>query len=83
VEEPCPTLPSGPGRSPHGESIPEKYTCEGEDRSPELMMADVSDDAAALAVVVDDPDAPVGTFMRRRATTPTSTDSRSTCSTRS
>ena len=46
----------------HGESISEKYTCEGEDRSPELTIADVPDDAAALAVVVDDPDAPGGTF---------------------
>lgn len=46
----------------HGESIPEKFTCEGEDVSPELTIGDVSDDAAALAVVVDDPDAPSGTF---------------------
>ncbi|MFC4550586.1 MULTISPECIES: YbhB/YbcL family Raf kinase inhibitor-like protein [Halorussus] len=46
----------------HGESITEKYTCEGEDVSPELTVADVPDDAAALAVVVDDPDAPAGTF---------------------
>lgn len=46
----------------HGESISEEYTCEGEDRSPELTIADVPDDAAALAVVVDDPDAPGGTF---------------------
>lgn len=46
----------------HGESIPEKYTCEGDDRSPELTIGDVPDDAAALAVVVDDPDAPGGTF---------------------
>ncbi|PSP55311.1 YbhB/YbcL family Raf kinase inhibitor-like protein [Halobacteriales archaeon QS_1_67_19] len=46
----------------HGESIPEKYTCEGGDISPELTISDVPDDAAALAVVVDDPDAPAGTF---------------------
>lgn len=46
----------------HGESIPAKYTCEGEDRSPELTVGNVPDDAAALAVVVDDPDAPGGTF---------------------
>ncbi|WP_435180166.1 YbhB/YbcL family Raf kinase inhibitor-like protein [Halorussus sp. AFM4] len=46
----------------HGESIPAKYTCEGEDVSPELTLADVPEDAAALAVVVDDPDAPAGTF---------------------
>ena len=46
----------------HGESIPEKYTCEGEDISPKLTIGDVPDDAAALAVVLDDPDAPAGTF---------------------
>ena len=46
----------------HGESIPDKYTCEGEDLSPELTVADVPGDVAALAVVVDDPDAPAGTF---------------------
>ncbi|NEU57835.1 YbhB/YbcL family Raf kinase inhibitor-like protein [Halorussus sp. MSC15.2] len=46
----------------HGESIPEKYTCEGEDVSPELTVGGAPDDAAALAVVVDDPDAPAGTF---------------------
>ena len=46
----------------HGESIPEKYTCEGRDISPELTIGDVPDDADALAVVVDDPDAPAGTF---------------------
>jgi len=46
----------------HGEPIPDRYTCEGEDISPELTVADAPDDAAALAVVVDDPDAPAGTF---------------------
>lgn len=46
----------------HGESIPETYTCEGEDRSSRLVIGDVPDDAAAVAVVVDDPDAPAGTF---------------------
>ncbi|WP_135826393.1 YbhB/YbcL family Raf kinase inhibitor-like protein [Halorussus ruber] len=58
-------MPDGTIRTPaftHGEPIPEKYTCEGEDVSPELTIADVPDDAAALAVVVDDPDAPAGTF---------------------
>jgi len=45
-----------------GQRIPPRHTCEGEDRSPELTIADVPDDVAALAVVVDDPDAPAGTF---------------------
>jgi Raf kinase inhibitor-like YbhB/YbcL family protein len=46
----------------HGEPIQEKYTCEGEDVSPELTVGGAPDDSAALAVVVDDPDAPAGTF---------------------
>lgn len=46
----------------HGESIPAEYTCEGDDVSPALTVGNVPDDAAALAVVVDDPDAPAGTF---------------------
>lgn len=46
----------------HGEPIPEQYTCEGDDVSPALTVGDAPDDAAALAVVADDPDAPAGTF---------------------
>jgi Raf kinase inhibitor-like YbhB/YbcL family protein len=45
-----------------GESIPEKYTREGKDFSPKLVVGDVPDDAGALAVVMDDTDAPGGTF---------------------
>ncbi len=45
-----------------GESIPERYTADGADVSPPLSVSGVPDDAAALAVVVDDPDAPSGPF---------------------
>ena len=45
-----------------GEPIPRRYSCEGEDRSPPLRWADVPPDAVSLALIVDDPDAPVGTF---------------------
>jgi Raf kinase inhibitor-like YbhB/YbcL family protein len=41
-----------------GGTIPPEHTCEGADVSPELHVAGVPDDAAALALVVDDPDAP-------------------------
>lgn len=43
-------------------SIPGQYTCDGEDVSPPLSVSGVPDDAATLALVVDDPDAPGGTF---------------------
>lgn len=45
-----------------GASIPETYTCDGEDVSPPLAIEGVSEEAATLAVIVDDPDAPGGTF---------------------
>ncbi|WP_435358336.1 YbhB/YbcL family Raf kinase inhibitor-like protein [Haloarchaeobius sp. DFWS5] len=46
-----------------GGKIPATYTCEGTDTSPELAIGGVPDDAASLALVVDDPDAPGGTFV--------------------
>lgn len=46
-----------------GESIPPRFTCDGEGGSPPLAWEDVPDDAEALALVVDDPDAPRGTFV--------------------
>lgn len=45
-----------------GESIPARFTCNGEDISPPLNWTGVPDGAASLALVVDDPDAPAGTF---------------------
>ena len=43
---------------PAGGTIPVEYTCEGADRSPPLEWAGAPDGTAALALVVDDPDAP-------------------------
>jgi len=45
-----------------GGTIPGKYTCTGEDVSPPLAWTGVPPNAGALALVVDDPDAPRGTF---------------------
>lgn len=42
--------------------IPAKYTCQGEDISPPLAIADLPDNTASLALIVDDPDAPMGTW---------------------
>ena len=45
-----------------GQPIPRRYSCEGEDLSPPLAWSGVPADAVSLALIVDDPDAPVGTF---------------------
>lgn len=45
-----------------GKPIPEKFTCQGEDVSPELVLRDVPSNAKSLALIMDDPDAPSGTF---------------------
>ncbi len=45
-----------------GGTIPSRYTCDGENLSPPLSFAGVPDGTRSLALVVDDPDAPVGTF---------------------
>lgn len=45
-----------------GARIPDRHTCSGADSSPQLNFEGVPDQTAALGLVVDDPDAPVGTF---------------------
>jgi Raf kinase inhibitor-like YbhB/YbcL family protein len=44
------------------EMIPEKYTCNGEDFNPPLLIENVPEEAKSLVLIVDDPDAPMGTF---------------------
>jgi Raf kinase inhibitor-like YbhB/YbcL family protein len=46
----------------HGGEIPRRHTCDGDDVSPALSWSDPPPQARALALIVDDPDAPVGTF---------------------
>jgi Raf kinase inhibitor-like YbhB/YbcL family protein len=45
-----------------GQPIPQKFTCEGEDVSPPLAWSGAPEGTMSLALVVDDPDAPGGTF---------------------
>jgi Raf kinase inhibitor-like YbhB/YbcL family protein len=45
-----------------GKEIPESSTCTGAGTSPELHWSGVPKSAKGLALVVDDPDAPNGTF---------------------
>ena len=46
-----------------GQAIPAKYTCEGADISPPLEWSGVPASAKSLALICDDPDAPVGTWL--------------------
>jgi Raf kinase inhibitor-like YbhB/YbcL family protein len=45
-----------------GTDIPVRYTCDGEDISPRLTWSGTPPGTRSLALVVDDPDAPRGTF---------------------
>ncbi|MCS6907500.1 MAG: YbhB/YbcL family Raf kinase inhibitor-like protein [Anaerolineales bacterium] len=43
--------------------IPKRYTCDGENLSPPLIWKNVPPETKSLAIIVDDPDAPGGTFV--------------------
>lgn len=45
-----------------GGDIPVRHTCDGEDISPRLTWSGTPRGARSLALVMDDPDAPRGTF---------------------
>lgn len=45
------------------ELIPSKYTCEGQNINPALKVTGVPENAKSLALIMDDPDAPAGTWV--------------------
>ncbi len=47
----------------NNERIPDVYTCTGRNMSPPLHIESIPPKAKSLAIVVDDPDAPIGTFV--------------------
>jgi Raf kinase inhibitor-like YbhB/YbcL family protein len=52
---------SSPAFSNKG-SIPMKYTCEGDEINPPISVKNIPAGTKSLTLIVDDPDAPKGTF---------------------
>ena len=47
----------------HNGAIPTKYTCDGGDINPPLIIENIPKSVKSLALIVDDPDAPMGTWV--------------------
>jgi Raf kinase inhibitor-like YbhB/YbcL family protein len=47
----------------HGSQIPSKYTCDGENINPYLTIHGVPPKTKSLALLVEDPDAPMGLYV--------------------
>ncbi len=47
----------------NGEFIPAKYSCKGDDVSPPLEWSGVPENTKSFALISDDPDAPMGTWV--------------------
>jgi Raf kinase inhibitor-like YbhB/YbcL family protein len=62
VEAPMTISVTSPAFS-DGDTIPQQYTCDGDDVSPPLAVRNVPSGAVELALLVEDPDAPGGTFV--------------------
>jgi Raf kinase inhibitor-like YbhB/YbcL family protein len=46
----------------NNKTIPKKYTCQGENINPHLTIEGIPKAAKSLVLIMDDPDAPSGTF---------------------
>jgi len=46
----------------HEGAIPARFTCDGEDVSPQIDIAHIPEGTEALVLIMDDPDAPYGTW---------------------
>jgi Raf kinase inhibitor-like YbhB/YbcL family protein len=53
---------SSPDFAP-GDTIPSTYTCQGDDSSPSLKWSDPPQGTKSLALIMEDPDAPMGTWV--------------------
>ncbi len=46
-----------------GNTIPQKYSCDGDDISPALNWSELPGQTESIALIMDDPDAPVGSWI--------------------
>ena len=63
VADPTPTLALVSSAFLTDGAIPQRYTCSGPNVSPELKWTGVPASARSLALIMLDPDAPMGTFV--------------------
>ena len=47
----------------NNKDMPSEYTCDGPNVLPDLNLEDVPENAKSLALIMDDPDAPAGTWV--------------------
>ncbi len=47
----------------HGQPIPSRYTADGEDISPPLVIEGIPPGTKSLVLIMDDPDAPIGLWV--------------------
>jgi len=45
-----------------GQAVPKQFTCDGSDAPPPIAVSDAPEGTRSFALIVDDPDAPKGTF---------------------
>ncbi len=46
-----------------GDIIPDEFTCNGKDISPSISLKGIPEGTKSIALIMDDPDAPGGTFV--------------------
>lgn len=47
----------------NNKNIPKRFTCDGEGKNPPLKIDKIPENTKSLVLIVDDPDAPMGTFV--------------------